>query len=94
MIYYFQAYRRLFVKVSQSQNRKLKLAQQLTDYQLTNDQHHAIVMDQTANQFQCFLLQGVTGSGKTQVFSELIDRMIKRGYRSLLAPKLDSQVRW
>ena len=38
-------------------------------YQLTHDQHHAIeAVDQTANQFQCFLLQGVTGSGKTQVF--------------------------
>ena len=54
-------------------------------YQLTKDQRHAIeAVDQTANQFQCFLLQGVTGSGKTQVFSELIDRTIKRGQQILL----------
>ena len=54
-------------------------------YSLTSDQQHAIeAVDQTANQFQCFLLQGVTGSGKTQVFSELIHRMIKRGQQVLL----------
>ncbi len=54
-------------------------------YALTNEQQHAIdSVDQKANQFQCFLLQGVTGSGKTQVFSELIHRTIRRGQQVLL----------
>ncbi len=54
-------------------------------YELTREQKQAVIeVDQSANQFQSFLLQGVTGSGKTQVFSELISRTIKRRQQVLL----------
>ena len=54
-------------------------------YQLTNEQKQALKsIEQYFNRFQCFLFQGVTGSGKTQVFSELIERAISRGQQTLL----------
>ncbi len=54
-------------------------------YQLTNEQENAVkAVNQSFNRFQCFLFQGVTGSGKTQVFSELIKHTIKKGQQVLL----------
>ena len=54
-------------------------------HQITNDQSKAIQsVDEAYQSFQCFLLQGVTGSGKTQIFSELIHRTIARKRQVLL----------
>ena len=54
-------------------------------HQITNEQSKAIQSVEEAYQsFQCFLLQGVTGSGKTQIFSELIHRTIARKQQVLL----------
>lgn len=54
-------------------------------YPLTDEQQHAIdCVNQASGDFQCFLLQGVTGSGKTQVFSELIRKTLERGKQVLL----------
>ena len=54
-------------------------------YQLTNEQNVAIeCIDSSTGQFNCFLLQGVTGSGKTQVFSELIAHSIARKQKVLI----------
>ena len=55
------------------------------DYPLTDEQQDAIdFVNQASDDFQCFLLQGVTGSGKTQVFSELIRKTLERGKQVLL----------
>jgi primosomal protein N' (replication factor Y) len=55
------------------------------NYALTDEQKDAIdCVNQASDDFQCFLLQGVTGSGKTQVFSELIHKTIERGKQVLL----------
>ena len=54
-------------------------------HQITNEQSKAIQsVDEGYQSFQCFLLQGVTGSGKTQVFSELIRRTVARKQQVLL----------
>ncbi len=54
-------------------------------YPLTDEQTDAIDRVQGAfGQFNVFLLQGVTGSGKTQVFSELISRTLARNQQVLL----------
>ena len=54
-------------------------------YQLTSEQKHVVrSISQHFNRFQCFLFQGVTGSGKTQVFSELIELTINQGQQTLL----------
>ena len=54
-------------------------------HQITNEQSKAIQsIDEVYESFQCFLLQGVTGSGKTQIFSELIQRTLARKQQVLL----------
>ena len=54
-------------------------------YQITDEQSKAIQsVDASYQSFQCFLLQGVTGSGKTQIFSELIHRALARQQQVLL----------
>lgn len=54
-------------------------------YPLHPEQIEAITaIDAAAEQFHCFLLQGITGSGKTQVFSELIAKTLARGQQVLL----------
>ena len=54
-------------------------------HQITNEQSKAIQsVDEGYQSFQCFLLQGVTGSGKTQIFSELIQKTVARKQQVLL----------
>ena len=58
---------------------------QSSTYELTKQQHHATERVRAMqNKFSCFLLQGVTGSGKTQIFTELIRSSIQRGKQVLL----------
>lgn len=57
----------------------------IPQYALHPEQLHAIQAVQEAqHQFQVFLLQGVTGSGKTQVFSNLIAHTVSAGRQVLL----------
>ncbi len=59
--------------------------EQAPNYALHPEQIAAIeAIHQAAGRFACFLLQGVTGSGKTQVFSELIASTIAKGQQVLL----------
>lgn len=58
---------------------------QTPPYRLTKQQWHAIKSIRASqDKFICFLLQGVTGSGKTQVFSELIQSSIEAKKQVLL----------
>jgi primosomal protein N' (replication factor Y) (superfamily II helicase) len=50
----------------------------------TDDQHVAINAIKAATGFSAFLLEGVTGSGKTEVYLRCIERELKNGRQSLL----------
>lgn len=58
--------------------------------QLNRDQQHAIdrVLKNT-NHFQAFVLEGVTGSGKTEVYLQVIQTIIQQGKQALvLVPEI------
>jgi primosomal protein N' (replication factor Y) len=55
-----------------------------TPPQLTPDQQHAVTAALAADGFTTFLLHGVTGSGKTEVFLRLISAALERGRQCLL----------
>lgn len=57
---------------------------------LTQAQQHAIdAIDASADQFNCLLLHGVTGSGKTEVYLQAIAKCIARGQQALvLVPEI------
>ena len=67
---------------------------------LTSDQQQAVAaIDADANQFASWLLLGVTGSGKTEVYLQLIARALERGRQTLLlvpeinlTPQLEGRV--
>jgi len=51
---------------------------------LTDDQRNAIDAIAAVNGYAAFLLDGVTGSGKTEVYLHCIERELERGRQSLL----------
>ena len=56
---------------------------------LTGDQAHAVEQINAAQGFQCFLLDGVTGSGKTEVYLRCIECALAAGRQSLvLVPEI------
>ena len=57
---------------------------------LTQRQHEAVErIDAAAGRFEAFLLHGVTGSGKTEVYLHLIARTLERGGQALvLVPEI------
>lgn len=73
---------------------------QTVDFQLTEDQQTAISqIQQHGNQYQTFLLDGITGSGKTEVYIRLIQKIISQGRQALvlvpeigLTPQLFQQI--
>ena len=57
--------------------------------QLNADQHDAVEAVRATTGFQCILLDGVTGSGKTEVYLRLIDDTLRRGHQVLvLVPEI------
>ena len=56
---------------------------------LNPDQHDAVEAVRATTGFRCFLLDGVTGSGKTEVYLRLIDDSLRRGRQVLvLVPEI------
>jgi primosomal protein N' (replication factor Y) len=56
---------------------------------LTADQAQAVAQINAARGFQCFLLDGVTGSGKTEVYLRCIEQVLAAGRQSLvLVPEI------
>lgn len=56
-----------------------------TALQLTADQALAVTaITQAANRFQCLLLEGVTGSGKTEVYLQAIAPLLDKGQQVLV----------
>ncbi|MDD4912929.1 MAG: primosomal protein N' [Sideroxydans sp.] len=51
---------------------------------LTAEQQHAVDAVTQTKGFACFLLHGITGSGKTEVYVHLMDAMLRRGGQVLL----------
>ncbi len=61
--------------------------QNLDDVQMTqlqSDAYSQIAECMNSNSFQCFLLHGVTGSGKTVVFEKLIQQSVRNGRQALM----------
>lgn len=67
---------------------------------LLDDQHEAVeAVTQSFGRFEPFLLHGVTGSGKTEVYLRLIERVLAQGGQALvmvpeiaLTPQLEARV--
>ena len=58
---------------------------------LNADQQHAIdrVLEQQSDGFHAYVLEGVTGSGKTEVYLQIIEDIIKQGKQALvLVPEI------
>ncbi|MFZ1546922.1 MAG: primosomal protein N' [Candidatus Nitrotoga sp.] len=53
-------------------------------YTLTLEQQQAVEAITKASCFGCFLLHGVTGSGKTEIYVHLMNRMLQQGGQVLL----------
>ncbi|MBL4826741.1 MAG: primosomal protein N' [Spongiibacteraceae bacterium] len=51
---------------------------------LNSEQHHAYTLINKTTGYQCYLLEGVTGSGKTEVYLQLIDQCLQRGQQVLV----------
>jgi primosomal protein N' (replication factor Y) len=66
--------------------------------QLTEDQVEAAAEIQKSlenRQFQTFLLEGITGSGKTEVYFEAIDKVLEKGGQALiLLPEISLSAQW
>lgn len=59
------------------------------DFTLNEDQQYAVKAVNDANGFQPFLLYGVTGSGKTEVYLEAIRSVVNQGKQALvLVPEI------
>jgi primosomal protein N' (replication factor Y) len=58
-------------------------------FALNEDQQHAVAAINEAKKFDCFLLYGVTGSGKTEVYLESIRSVVNDGKQALvLVPEI------
>ena len=59
------------------------------DFILTDDQQNAIESITLHDNFASYLLDGITGSGKTEVYIRLVKRLIKQGKQALvLVPEI------
>lgn len=57
---------------------------------LTTEQQHAVDSITKAASFNCFLLHGITGSGKTEVYVHLMNRILQQqGQILLLVPEIN-----
>ena len=68
---------------------ELPIEKSLPDFELTGEQIQAIDIITQTQQFQPFLLAGVTGSGKTEVYLRVIAEVLKRNKQALvLVPEI------
>jgi primosomal protein N' (replication factor Y) (superfamily II helicase) len=69
---------------------KITPAQEIA-LELNEAQQQAVeIVEESFNKFKPFLLEGVTGSGKTEVYLQLIDKIIKNGQQALvLVPEIN-----
>lgn len=66
-----------------------EIEKKLPDFELTSEQKNAIDQISSAKQFQPFLLAGVTGSGKTEVYLRVIANALKKNKQALvLVPEI------
>ncbi len=66
-----------------------KLTTYVRPLSLNPDQQKCMEQIAASSGFQCFVLEGVTGSGKTEVYLQAIDRLLKQGKQALvLVPEI------
>jgi len=76
------------VKFSEKQKKKA-VENIIPDFQLNQEQLNAVASIQKAHAFQVFVLHGVTGSGKTEVYIQVIKKKIKENKQILvLVPEI------
>lgn len=56
----------------------------ITQHTLTAEQQHAVNAVTQAKAYACYLLHGVTGSGKTEIYVHLMQRFLQQGGQVLL----------
>jgi primosomal protein N' (replication factor Y) len=71
---------------NKEKNKKINcFSTQKTDIKLNQDQHHAIeTIKSKINQFETFLLYGITGSGKTEVYLRIIEEVLQNNQQALV----------
>ena len=56
----------------------------LIKHELNEEQNNAFNIIKNTNQFEVYLLEGITGSGKTEVYLNLINEVIKNGKEAIM----------
>lgn len=67
----------------------VQISGEISCIQLNKEQQHAVDVINFSNGFNVFLLDGITGSGKTEVYLRVIENVVKRGQQALvLVPEI------
>lgn len=76
--------------IASSENWRINISSQSSPFQLNDEQSSAIAkIKQHLTDFSVFLLEGVTGSGKTEVYLKAIQAIIEQGKQALvLVPEI------
>ena len=74
-------------KLPEETNSDKKLEENLFEskIKLTKEQNNAVkIIEKSINYFECFLLDGITGSGKTEVYKNIQSKVYKKGLQTLI----------
>lgn len=76
--------------LARKKNRPIIVPMQVPPIQLNTEQNEAVqTMLAHGEQFQVFMLEGVTGSGKTEVYLEMIEKCLTQDFQALvLVPEI------
>lgn len=83
------AFRKADVSLRALPDLKSNTEAKIPSYTLNQQQQQAVTAITNSNVFECFLLEGVTGSGKTEVYLQAIDTVLQLNKQALvLVPEI------